>query len=239
MTRPDSTSAEIDRAVRAADSAFASFRALPGESRAAFLDVIATEIEVLGDALIECASRETALPVGRITSERARTTGQIRMFAALVREGSWCDARIDHAIPDRKPVPKPDLRRVLIPLGPVGVWAARNFPLAFSVAGGDTISAFAAGNPVVVKAHPGHQETSEMVAGAILRASASTAMPDGVFSMIQGTAPETSLALVRHTLLKAGAFTGSLRAGRALYDAASRRAEPSTRCSPGKRNGSA
>src|SRR5206468_1420329 len=152
-------------------------------------------------------------------------TNQLRMFAAVVREGSWCDARIDRAQPDRKPAAKPDLRRMLIPVGPVGVWAASNFPLAFSVAGGDTASALAAGNTVVLKAHPGHPETSRKTAEAIGRAARHSGI-DGVFSMIQGASPEPSLALVRHPLLKAGAFTGSLRAGRALYDAAAQREEP-------------
>jgi 2,5-dioxopentanoate dehydrogenase len=226
MTAAETTIDRIDEAVQASDAAFASYRALSGAEKAKFLEAIASEIEQLGDVLLETASRETALPLPRLTGERARTTGQLRMFAELVREGSWRDARIDHAIPDRKPLPKPDLRRILIGVGPVGVWAASNFPLAFSVPGGDTASALAAGNPVILKAHPAHPETSEMAAGAIARAMRSCGLHEGVFSMIQGSTPETSVALVQHPLLKAGAFTGSLRAGRALFDAASKREEP-------------
>src|SRR5579875_1081426 len=226
MTVAEATIDVIDRAVRAADAAFAGYARTPAAERARFLEAIAGEIENLGDALIEAANLETALPAARLAGERARTTNQLRIFASLIREGSWRDARIDHAIPDRKPAPKPDLRRILIPLGPVGVWAASNFPLAFSVAGGDTASALAAGNPVVLKAHPAHPDTSEMVAGAIGRAIRSSGLEAGVFSMVQGASPETSLALVRHPLLKAAAFTGSLRAGRALFDAASRRDQP-------------
>ena len=226
MTVAEASIDKIDQAGVAADAAGARYRETSAGDRAKFLETIASEIEALGDTLLQTASRETALPLARLTGERARTTNQLRMFAALIREGSWRDARIDHAIPDRKPVPKPDLRRILIPVGPVGVWAASNFPLAFSVAGGDTASALAAGNPVVLKAHPAHPETSEMTAGAVARAVRACGLPDGVFSMIQGASPETSLALVRHPLLRAGAFTGSLRAGRALFDAASQRPEP-------------
>ena len=222
----ESSAEQINRAVQAADAVFALYRELAGGERATFLESIATEIENLGDELLRICSNETALPIARLTGERTRTINQIRMFADLVREGSWRDARIDRAMPDRKPLPKPDLRRILIPIGPVAVWAASNFPLAFSVAGGDTISALAAGNPVVVKAHPGHPAASEMVAGAINSAIRACGLPEGIFSMIQGRNPETSLALVRHPLLKAGTFTGSLKAGRALYDAAAERETP-------------
>jgi NADP-dependent aldehyde dehydrogenase len=148
------------------------------------------------------------------------------MFAGLVREGSWRDVRIDLALPDRKPARRPDLRRTLIPIGPVAIWAASNFPLAFSVAGGDTASALAAGCPVVVKAHPGHPGTSELTAKAVAKAIAALGLPPGIFSMLQGASPEVSLALVRHPKIAAGAFTGSLRAGRALFDAAARRPVP-------------
>ena len=222
----EATLDEIDEAVRLAEAAGETLREQPSEKIAAFLDKIAEEIGALGDALIERANQETALPPDRLNGERARTVNQLRMFAALVREGSWRDARIDRAMPDRKPLPKPDLRRILIPIGPVGVWAASNFPFAFSVAGGDTASAFAAGNPVIVKAHPAHPGTSELVARAIAKAVMWSGFPPGVFSMLQGSTPEISLALVSHPLLKAAGFTGSLRAGRALYDAASRRPEP-------------
>jgi NADP-dependent aldehyde dehydrogenase len=151
---------------------------------------------------------------------------QLRLFAEVARDGKWKDVRIDPAQPDRKPLRRPDLRRTLIPIGPVAVWAASNFPLAFSVAGGDTASALAAGCPVILKAHPGHPKTSELVASAIGKAINTSGLPAGVFTMVEGAGPETSLALVRHPGVKAGAFTGSLRAGRALFDAASARPEP-------------
>ena len=169
---------------------------------------------------------ETALPPERLAGERARTTGQLRMFANLVREGSWVDARIDRAVPDRTPLPKPDIRRMLIPIGPVAVFGASNFPLAFSVAGGDTASALAAGCPVVVKAHPAHPATSELVARAIVTAARAAGMPPGVFSLIQSTRNDVATALVQHRHTKAVGFTGSLRAGRALFDAAGRRPDP-------------
>jgi 2,5-dioxopentanoate dehydrogenase len=166
------------------------------------------------------------LPVAeRLAGERVRTVNQLRLFATLIRDGSWVDARIDRAIPERKP-PKPDLRRMLIPLGPVAVFAASNFPLAFSVAGGDTASAFAAGCPVIVKAHPAHAATSELTARAIVKAAQATGMPAGVFSIIHSTRNEMSVAVVKHPLAKAVAFTGSLRAGRILFDAATARPEP-------------
>jgi NADP-dependent aldehyde dehydrogenase len=222
----EAMSDEIDSAVKLAESAFVACSARPAKDRAAFLTVIAAEIEAAGDALIQKAVEESALPAARITSERGRTTGQLRMFAALIEEGSWVDARIDHANPQRQPVPKPDVRRMLIPLGPVIVFGASNFPLAFSAAGGDTASALAAGCTVVIKAHPSHPATSELVMQAVLRAAKSTGMPDGVVSMVHGIDPQVSLALVRHPLAKAVGFTGSLRAGRALFDAAAARPEP-------------
>ncbi|MEX2502448.1 MAG: aldehyde dehydrogenase (NADP(+)), partial [Trueperaceae bacterium] len=192
----------------------------------AFLEAIAEQIEALGPALIERASAESGLPTGRIEGERGRTTGQLRMFAALIREGSWVDARIERADPDRSPVPKPDVHRMQIALGPVVVFAASNFPLAFSVAGGDTASALAAGCPVVVKAHPAHPGTSDLVAQAILKAAEASGMPDGVFSLLHGAGHEVGLGLVRHPLTRAVGFTGSHRAGRALFDAAVAREEP-------------
>lgn len=219
------TAEEVDQAVRLASVSFPTYRALPAEQRAAFLDRIAEEIVALGDTLLERANQETALPLARLTGERGRTVNQLKMFAALVREGSWADCRIDRAQPDRQPLPKPDLRRMLIPLGPVGVFGASNFPFAFSTAGGDTASALAAGCPVIVKAHPAHPGTSELTASAILKAAEATGMPDGVFSMVHGL-KETGIALVLHPLLEAVGFTGSLGAGRALFDAASRRPNP-------------
>ena len=222
----EATPAEIDRALVAAAQSFPEYRQRSAKEVAGFLESIALKIEALGDELIERAHEETGLPAERLTGERARTVNQLRMFAAVVREGSWVEASIDHAEPERKPVPKPDLRRRLIPLGPVAVFGASNFPLAFSVAGGDTASALAAGCPVVVKAHPAHPGTSELVARAINSAAEEAALPAGVFSLIQGASPSVSLAVVEHPATKAVGFTGSLRAGRALFDAAARRPEP-------------
>lgn len=220
------TADEIDLAADAAEAAFHAYASLPGSDVAAFLEKIAEEILALGDQLIECAGAETALPPERLTGERTRTINQFRMFAEVAREGSWRAVSIDRAIDDRKPLRKPDLRRILVPIGPVAVWAASNFPFAFSVAGGDTASALAAGCPVIVKAHPGHPGTSEVLAGAIGKAVVSCGLPPGVFSMLQGATPQVSVALVEHPSVAAGAFTGSLRAGRALYDAAARRPNP-------------
>lgn len=217
--------AHVDRALAAAAEASHPYRRLPADTRAAFLDRIAAELETC-DGLVETAHRETALPLNRLAGERARTGGQLRMFAALVREGSWVDARIDRARSERQPVPKPDVRRMLIPLGPVAVFGASNFPLAFSVAGGDTASAFAAGCPVVVKAHPAHPATSELAARAIVAAAEASGVPAGVFSLLQSNRHDIATALVRHPQTRAVGFTGSLRAGRALFDAAAARPEP-------------
>ncbi len=216
----------IDRALEAAEEAFAVYRRMEPDSRAAFLERIGEEIISLGDDLIDRANRESGLPKERLTGERGRTVNQLKMFAGLIREGSWVDARIDRAMPDRQPLPRPDIRRMLVPLGPVAVFGASNFPLAFSVAGGDTASALAAGCPVVVKGHPAHPGTSELAAGAIVRAAEATGMPAGVFSLLQGAGHELSLGLVRHPHTRAVGFTGSLRAGRALFDAAAARPEP-------------
>jgi NADP-dependent aldehyde dehydrogenase len=209
-----------------AEQAFEEYRKQPPEKVAGFLEQIAQEIDLLGDELIQRANAETALPEARLTGERLRTVNQLKMFAQIVREGSWVEARIDRAMPDRKPIPKPDLRRKMVPIGPVVVFGASNFPFAFSVAGGDTASALAAGNPVVVKAHPAHPGTSELVARAILAAAKSSVMPEGVFSMLHGVSHDVSLRLVRHAATKAVGFTGSLNAGRALFDAAAARPEP-------------
>lgn len=222
----DATADEIDAAARAAAAAAQAFAGLAPEARARFLETVADEIIALGDRLIQTAHRETGLPVARLEGERSRTTGQLRLFAAVVREGSWVDARIDPALPDRKPLPRPDLRRMLRPIGPVAVFGASNFPLAFSVAGGDTASALAAGNPVVVKAHPAHPGTSDLVASALRSAVQKAGLPAGVFGMVHGASPEVSLALVRHEAIQAVGFTGSTRAGRALCDAAAARPRP-------------
>jgi len=217
---------DVDAALRAAETAFATFRDSTGEQRAALLEKIAEEIIALGDPLLERAHRETGLPLARLTGERGRTVGQLRMFAQVAREESWIDARIDPALPARQPLPRSDLRRMLRPIGPVAVFGASNFPLAFSVAGGDTASALATGNPVVVKAHERHPGTSELVASAIHRAIAALGLPAGVFSLVHGTGHTVGRALVQHPVTRAVGFTGSRKAGRALFDAAAARPEP-------------
>lgn len=222
----DATQAEVDAAALAAAESAGRFGRTGPEARAGFLRTIAEELVGLGDAWLDRAGIETGLPRGRLESERSRTANQMRMFADLVEEGSWVDARIDHALPDRQPLPRPDIRRMLHPLGPVAVLGASNFPLAFSVAGGDTASALAAGCPVVVKAHPSHPGTSELAARAILTAAATAGMPEGTFSLLHGASPRVGESLVTHDSIEAVAFTGSLRGGRALHDAASRRPRP-------------
>jgi 2,5-dioxopentanoate dehydrogenase len=204
----------------------AGYRSPGPEVLSAFLERIGEEIIAVGEKLISICAEETALSVDRLVGERARTVNQLKMFANLVREGSWVDARIDTALPERKPIPKPDLRRILIPLGPVAVFGASNFPLAFSVAGGDTASALAAGCPVVVKPHPGHPRTSALTAAAVLKAAKDCQMPDGAFAIIEENSVEIGLELVRHPLIKAVGFTGSTRAGRALFEAANSRPDP-------------
>ena len=199
----------------------------PGSApRAGLLRRMAEEIMALGNALIDRCRLETALPKGRLESERSRTVNQLRMFADLLEEGSWVEARIDTAIPDRVPAPRPDLRRMMIPLGPVAVFCAGNFPLAFSVAGGDTASALAAGCPVIVKAHGSHPGTAELVATAVNRAIAAERMPAGMFTLLHGPGRTVGIQLVTHPLIKAVGFTGSRQAGRALFDAAASRPEP-------------
>ncbi|MBI5771655.1 MAG: aldehyde dehydrogenase (NADP(+)) [Verrucomicrobia bacterium] len=222
----EASAAEVSAALDASAAAFAIYRTLSGADRAKFLETIATEIEALGDTLLQRAHAETGLPLPRLTGERARTCGQLRLFASVAREGSWVDARIDPALPDRQPLPRPDLRRMLIPLGPVVVFGSSNFPLAFSVAGGDTASAFAAGCTVVVKAHRAHAGTAELVGGAITRAVAACGLPGGVFSMIHGGGATVGIAMVKHPATTAVGFTGSHAAGRALFDAAASRPHP-------------
>ncbi|HEY1212756.1 MAG TPA: aldehyde dehydrogenase family protein, partial [Bryobacteraceae bacterium] len=192
----EATDDEIQQAMDLAEEAFAKLRESSAEIIAGFLDNIAAEIEGLGDELIDLASAESGLGKERLAGERARTVGQLRLFASLVKEGSFVDARIDTALPDRKPIPRPDLRRMLIPIGPVVVFGASNYPLAFSVAGGDTASALAAKNPVIVKAHPAHPGTSELVAGAISRAVQKAKLPPGTFSMLHAADPTVSIKLV-------------------------------------------
>lgn len=218
--------AELDHAAQLAHAAFTAYSQTTGAERARFLRRIAEGLEALGDELIARANAETALPEPRLRSETARTCNQLRLFAELVEEGSWVDARIDRSDPDRKPLPKPDVRSMWRPLGPVVVFGASNFPLAFSVAGGDTASALAAGNPVIVKAHPAHPGTSELVGLAISQAVKSCELPEGVFSLLYDAGNEVGTTLVRHPLIKAGGFTGSRAGGRALFDVASSRPEP-------------
>jgi alpha-ketoglutaric semialdehyde dehydrogenase len=222
----ESTTDQVNAACTAAQDAFQQTRRSTPKERATLLRTIADEILALGDPLILRTVEETGLPRPRIEGERGRTVGQLKLFADLVEEGSWVDATLDRAQPDRQPLPKPDLRRMLVPLGPVAVFGASNFPLAFSVAGGDTASALAAGCPVVCKGHPAHPGTSELVARAISRAIEKTNFPPGTFSLLQGASTDYALALVRHPVIKAVGFTGSLRAGRALYDEAARRPDP-------------
>lgn len=222
----EATPDEIDAAVCKADQAFQTYRKKSGLEKAAFLEKIGDEIMALGDDLIERCCAETGLPEGRLTGERGRTVNQLKLFANLLKEGSWVDARIDTAILDREPAPKPDIRSMKIALGPAGVFGSSNFPLAFSVAGGDTASALAAGCTIVVKAHPAHPGTCEMVANAIVNAVKKSGMPDGTFSMLQGPSTVVGMGIVTHPMIKAVGFTGSKRGGKALFDAAVRREEP-------------
>jgi alpha-ketoglutaric semialdehyde dehydrogenase len=220
------TDASVDHAVQAAQVAFASFGASCGKVRGALLRAIADRLESVREPLTERAHLETALPMARLQGELARTTGQLRLFAQVAEEGSWVNARIDRALPDRTPLPRPDLRSMLRPLGPVAVFGASNFPLAFSVAGGDTASALAAGNPVIVKAHPAHPGTSEIAARAIADSILVQGLPGGIFSLLLDSGTQVGVALVEHPGIKAVGFTGSLAAGRALMDRAASRPEP-------------
>ncbi|NJB87540.1 NADP-dependent aldehyde dehydrogenase [Lewinella marina] len=222
----DATEGEVNRAAQAAAEAFEVYRHTTPAQRHDYLTAIAEEIMALGDALIDRCCAESGLPAGRITGERGRTVNQLKLFAAVAAEGSWVDARIDRAQPEREPVPKPDVRSMLRPLGPVAVFGASNFPLAFSVAGGDTASALAAGCPVVAKAHPSHPGTCELIAGAIHRATERCGLPAGVFSLLQGHTHDSGGWLVNHPAIKAVGFTGSYGGGKALFDAANRRPEP-------------
>ncbi len=218
------TPEEVDAAAKAAAAAYPAYRSLSAERRAQFLDAIADELDALGDDFVAVVCRETALPAGRIQGERGRTSGQMRLFAKVLRRGDFYGARIDLAMPDRQPLPRPDLRQYRIGLGPVAVFGASNFPLAFSTAGGDTASALAAGCPVVFKAHGGHMATAELVADALIRAAEKTGMPAGVFNMIYGGG--VGEALVKHPAIQAVGFTGSLKGGRALCDMAAARPQP-------------
>lgn len=217
---------QVNEAVQNAEKVFNIYRKKDKENIAIFLEQIAEEILNIGDALLERCHLETALPIGRLQGERGRTMNQLKLFASVVREGSWVDARIDTAIPDRVPIPKSDIRHMLLPLGPVAVFGASNFPLAFSVAGGDTVSALAAGCPVVFKGHPAHPGTSEFVANAIIKAAKKTGMPDGTFSILHSNSNEVGEVLVKHPGIKAVGFTGSFKGGKALFEYANSRPEP-------------
>ena len=220
------TTREVELAARLAAEAFTVYGRISGRAKAAFLRKIAAKIESIAGEVIERAGQETALSQGRLQAETARTCGQLRLFAQVAEEGSWVAARIDRADPERKPAPRPDLRSMLRPLGPVVVFGASNFPLAFSVAGGDTASALAAGNPVIVKAHAAHPGTSELVGRAVQESVRECGLPEGAFSLLFGSGAEIGAALMKHPLVKAGGFTGSRPAGRVLMDVAASRPEP-------------
>ncbi|TVP51322.1 MAG: aldehyde dehydrogenase (NADP(+)) [Mongoliibacter sp.] len=214
-----------DQIFQSAQEAFLHFKNVSGKDKATFLRRIADGLEAEKHTLIPLASEESNLPEGRITGELGRTAGQIRLFAKLLEEGSWVEAVIDHADPERTPAPKPDLRRFLTPLGPVVVFGASNFPLAFSTAGGDTASALASGCPVIYKAHPAHPETSKLVGQVISKAVIDSNLPLGVFTHVEGGI-ETGQKLIQHPLAKAVAFTGSFTGGKSLFDLANQRSEP-------------
>jgi NADP-dependent aldehyde dehydrogenase len=216
----------VDRACVAAEEAFAIYGSLPRTARAGFLRAIADEIDARGESITQIGTEETGLPEARLEGERGRTVGQLRLFADHIESAAYLDRRHDQPLPDRIPLPRPDMKMIQRPLGPVAVFGASNFPLAFSTAGGDTASALAAGCPVVVKGHSAHPGTGEIVAEAILAAIDATGMPKGVFSLVQGGKRDVGQALVQHPLIRAVGFTGSLRGGRALFDQCAARPEP-------------
>ena len=220
------TVALVDRAAQAAEEAFWTYGYTSREQRAVFLETIADEIEARAEAITEIGSQESGLPTGRLQGERGRTTGQLRLFADHIRKGDYLDRRHDAALPDRQPAPRQEIFMLERPVGPVAVFGASNFPLAFSTAGGDTASALAAGCPVVVKGHSAHPGTGEIIAEAILAAIEKTGMPKGVFSLVQGGDRHVGAAVVQHPLIKAVGFTGSLGGGRALFDLCAQRPEP-------------
>src|SRR5450755_1264857 len=220
------TREEVDLAAELSAKAFDVYQRVSGHDRGAFLRAIAAKIESAAGEIIERAAQETALPQARLQGETARTCAQLRLFAQVAEEGSWVQARIDRPDPDRKPTPKPDLRSMLRPFGPVVVFGASNCPLAFSVAGGDTASALASGNPVIFKAHPAHPGTSELVGQAIQQSVRECGLPEGVFSLLFDACPSVGTELLKHPLVKAGAFTGSRTVGRILMDVAASRPEP-------------
>ncbi len=225
-TFAEASEAEVNEALQAATAAFEITRNYPASRIESFLRMAADEIEALGDELIEVADLETGLGKPRLTGERGRTTNQLRAFADLLREGSYVEAIIDTALPNRTPAPRPDIRRMLVPIGPVAVFTPNNFPLAFGATGGDTASALAAGCPVILKGHPSHPATSELVASAIQRTIEKSDFPAGYFSLLQGASVAVGQALVKHPDITAIGFTGSQRGGRAVFDAAVSRPTP-------------
>lgn len=225
MLSTQSLHSEIDQVMNRSGNAFLQYRQIPAAKRAEFLLAIAQHIEALGDALLQTAAAETHLPIARLTGERGRTVGQLTMFAQMLRAGDWQEIIINTAIPDKNP-PRPDIRRMLVPLGPVVVFGSSNFPFAYSTAGGDTASALAAGSTVVVKAHPAHLKTSILVAEAIKAAAIETGMPESVFQHVEEGSFETGKLLVQHPATAAVGFTGSFSGGKALWDYAAARTNP-------------
>jgi NADP-dependent aldehyde dehydrogenase len=221
----DATTTEVNEVMLKAWTAFPVYRKLSLKQRADFMRIVAEELEACGDELIQTAMQETNLPEARLRSERARTIFQLNSYADACERGDWLEARIDTAVPDKNP-PKPDVRKMLVPLGPVVVFGSSNFPFAYSTAGGDTACAFAAGCPVIVKAHPAHPKTSALTATAILNAAAKCNMPEGIFAHVYGANFETGKALVTHAYTKAVGFTGSYFGGKQLFDWANQRKEP-------------
>jgi alpha-ketoglutaric semialdehyde dehydrogenase len=225
MAYQDASAVEIEKVMQQAWKAFYAYRKLSLKQRAGFMRAIAKELEACGDELLKITGEETNLPEARLRGERGRTIFQLNQYADACEKGEWLEARIDTAIPDKAP-PKPDIRKMLVPLGPVVVFGASNFPFAYSTAGGDTACAFAAGCPVIVKAHPAHARTSEMVANAILKAAADCNMPEGIFAHVHGAGVEVGKALVTHNYTKAVGFTGSYAGGKQLFDWGNERKEP-------------
>jgi NADP-dependent aldehyde dehydrogenase len=221
----DATIEEVNKVMHLAWDAFHHYRGYSLKRRADFIRTIANEIEALGDELLRVAGNETHLPEARLRNERARTIFQLTSYADACEKGNWLEVSIDKAKPEKNP-PKPDIRKMLVPLGPVVVFGASNFPFAYSTAGGDTASAFAAGCPVVVKAHPAHLQTSQLVADAILQAADKCNMPKGIFAHVTGFSFEVGKALVMHHFTKAVGFTGSYTGGKQLFDWANQRKEP-------------
>jgi len=220
------TEAEVNRAMEKAFHAWRIYRNIPGAQKATFLRAIADGIEGLGDLLFETITSETGYPYARILTERNRTTAQLRMFADLTETENWREVTVDEALPNRAPIPRPELRRMMIPIGPIVVFGASNFPLAYSTMGGDAVSALAVGCPVIIKAHESHLCTNALISEVVVKAAKATHMPDGVFSSLNGDGMETGKQLVLHPNTAAVGFTGSLKGGKALYDLGASREKP-------------